>query len=75
MEMRAANKVLHLPGAPLSAAAASSLREVGMIPFRSASAQCAAALARTAWSGKILWRQLWDDMVHSADEHLPMMRN
>eukprot|EP00972_Heterocapsa_arctica_P002658 392429-Heterocapsa_arctica.AAC.1 len=70
--MRAANKVLHLPGATLSAAAASSLREVGMIPFRSASAQCAGALARTAWSGNIFWRQLWDELVSAADENLPM---
>jgi hypothetical protein len=53
MEMDAANKVLHLPGKTISAAAAHHLDRLGMVAFRSASALCASALIGTATAGKI----------------------
>ena len=58
--MHAANKIWHNPAGVLSAAAAASLGELGFVPFRSASSECAGALARTALSSKVSWAPLWD---------------
>ena len=74
MEMRAANKVWHTPGSTLSASLACSLGELGLVPFRSASALCAASLARAACSGKLEWSSRWDDMMGAALTNLPFVR-
>ena len=74
MEMRAANKVWHTPGSTLSASLACSLGELGLVPFRSASALCAASLARAACSGKLEWSGRWGDMMGAALTNLPFVR-
>ena len=48
--------------------------ELGLVPFRSASAVHAGALARTALCGKVSWAPLWDSLVADAELHLPCVR-
>ena len=44
------------------------------MPFRGASALCAASLARVACAGKLEWNIQWDGMMGAAVANLPFVR-
>jgi hypothetical protein len=72
--MVAFNRVLKTPGSFLSEVVGTMLGEFGLQPFSSPSAQCLAALLRTAIDGKLEWAPLVAEILLHNREHVAMRR-
>jgi hypothetical protein len=64
-----------MPGSTMSAAMASQLDLLGCPRFRSLTADCLAALVRTATNGQLAWKPLIAQLVSAADDSLTLRRS
>ena len=65
---------LHVAPSSIPACVGAQLGDLGLRPFRSASAACASALWRTSRVTLPEWPTLWDLMMNNARDHLPYVR-